>query len=100
MEKNNDNEFTEYDDSLITPAEKAMLDEMFNNDPLSEDEMELKNAQLDNTDIDGDFLNELSSANDASGNDLDIPGDEEDDDDEEIGREDEENNGYSKADTE
>ncbi len=100
MDKNNNNEFTEYDDSLISPAEKAMLDEMFNNDPLSEDEIELKNAQLDNTDADGDLLNEESSAGDASGNDLDIPGAEEDDDDEEIGREDEENNGYSKADTE
>lgn len=100
MIKHDDMEFTEDYDALITPAEKAMLDEMFNNDPLSEDEIELKNAHLDNTDIDGDFLNELSSANDASGNDLDIPGSEDDDDDEEIGREDEENNGYSKADTE
>ena len=99
MDKNDDNEFTENDDSLITPAEKAMLDEILRNDPLSEDEIELKKSQLDNIDDDGDFLNELNSANDASGNDLDIPG-AEDDDDEEIGREDEENNGYSKADTE
>ena len=99
MDKKDDTEFTEYDDSLITPAEKAMLDEILRNDPLSEDELELKNAQLDNTDEDGDLLNEESSADDASGNDLDIPGAEDDDANEEIGEEDEENNGYSKADT-
>jgi hypothetical protein len=100
MNDNDDDEFTENDDSLITPAEKAMLDEILRKDPLSEDETELKNAELDNTDDDGDLLNEKSSADDASGNDLDVPGAEDDDADEEIGNEDEENNGYSKADTE
>ncbi len=100
MDHNDDKEITEYDDSIITPAEKAMLDEMFNSDPLSEDELELKKSLLDNTDDDGELLNEQSSADDISGNDLDIPGAEDDDANEEIGEEDEENNGYSKADTE
>ena len=100
MDKNSQSDFTEADDTLITPAEKAMLDEILRKDPLSEDEIELDNAKLDNTDEDGDLLNEKSSAEDASGNDLDIPGSEDDDADEAIGEEDEENNGYSKADTE
>ena len=100
MNINEKEDINEYDDSLITPAEKAMLDEILRNDPLSEDEMELRKSQLDNTDNEGDFLNELSSADVASGNDLDIPGSDDDDANEEIGEEDEENNGYSQADTE
>ena len=99
MDNNNKPAFETYDDADITPAEKAMLDEILRNDPLSEDEDMLKNAQLDNTDSDGELLNESTSADDVTGNDLDIPGAELDDEDEEIGREDEENNGYSKADT-
>ncbi|MCY7292640.1 MAG: hypothetical protein LH615_10730 [Ferruginibacter sp.] len=99
MDKNDQGAFNEYDDSLITPAEKAMLDEILRNDPLCEDEIELNNAKLDNTDNDGDLLNEKSSADDATGEDLDIPGAGLDDADEAIGEEDEENNGYSQADT-
>ena len=86
-------------DASVTPSERAMLDETFANDPLSDDDNRLKRSQLDNTDNDGELLNEQSSADDASGNDLDIPGDETDDADEAIGEEDEENNGYSEADT-
>lgn len=90
----------ESDDSLITPAEKAMLDEVLYNDPLSKDEINLKHAELDDVDEDGDLLNESSSADDVTGEDLDIPGAEDDDGNEAIGEEDEENNGYSDADTE
>ena len=86
-------------DSSITPAEKAMLDEVLQNNPLSNDEINLKHSQLDNTDNDGDLLNEGSSADDNTGEDLDIPGAEEDDANETIGEEDEENNSYSEADT-
>ena len=75
-------------DSFITPAEKAMLDEI-----------NLKHSSLDNRDEDGDTLNEMSVADDVIGEELDIPGSEEDDEDEIIGEEDEENNGYSQADT-
>ena len=88
------------DDSFITPAEQAMLDEAMHNDPLSKDEINLKHSSLDNTDDDGDYLNEKSGGEDISGEDLDIPGSEDDDEDEKIGKEDEENNGYSPADTE
>jgi hypothetical protein len=86
-------------DSSITAAEKAMLDEVLQNDPLSKDEINLKRAELDDVDDDGDFLNEETSAVDNTGEDLDIPGSEDDDADEAIGEEDEENNGYSQADT-
>jgi hypothetical protein len=46
------------------------------------------------------LLNEDSSADDYTGEDLDIPGADMDDANERIGEEDEENNGYSEADTE
>lgn len=49
-------------------------------------------SKLDNTDEDGDPLNEETE---FSGKDLDVPGSEEDDDNEEAGAEDEENNSYS-----
>lgn len=88
------------EETSITAAEKAMLDETLYNDSLSDDDNRLKRSQLDNTDNDGESLNEQSSADDASGDDLDIPGAEDDDPDEIIGEEDEENNGYSVADTE
>ncbi len=88
------------DDSLITPAEKAMLDEAMHYDPLSKDELNLTHSHLDNVDEDGDTLNEIEIAVDNSGEDLDIPGSEDDDKDESIGEEDEENNSYSEADTE
>lgn len=88
------------EDNLITPAERAMLDEALNTDPLSMDEINLKHARLDNVDEDGEPLNEIHDTEDNSGDDLDIPGSEDDDADEIIGEEDEENNGYSQADTE
>ena len=84
----------------INPAERAMLAETLQNGSLSDDDSRLKGSQLDNTDNDGDPLNEQSSADDVSGRDLDIPGAEDDDADEAIGEEDEENNGFSIADTE
>ena len=66
-------------------------------DPINGDDNDLDRAQLDDTDDDGDTLNEKSSASDQSGRDLDVPGAEDDDDNEDIGEEDEENNEYSQA---
>ena len=86
-------------DSDISAEEKRILDESTDYD-LSGDDRILKKAELDNTDEEGEPLNEKNSADDISGNDLDIPGTEDDDEDEMIGEEDEENNGYSEADTE
>lgn len=59
----------------------------------TEDEEGLQHATLDDTDLDGDPLNENND--DISGKDLDIPGGETDDANEDIGEEDEENNSYS-----
>ena len=86
-------------DAEVTPEERAILDESFANGD-SVDEQQIKKAGLDNTDADGEPLNERSMADDVSGEDLDVPGAEEDDEQEIIGEEDEENNAYSEADTE
>ena len=86
-------------DSNISESEREMLDKTLDAD-MTSDDLVLERAALDNKDEDGDLLNEHSSADDISGEDLDIPGSEADDADELIGEEDEENNGYSQADTE
>ncbi len=83
----------------ITPEELSLLDDSIEN-VNDGDDVNLKRSALDNTDEDGELLNELSMADDISGEDLDVPGAEDDDENEEIGKEDEENNSYSSADTE
>lgn len=77
----------------VTPEERALLDDtlMFG----TTDDENLRRSALDNTDYDGEPLNEASFGEDISGNDLDIPGSELDDDTEMLGEEDEENNAYS-----
>jgi len=57
------------------------------------DATNLVHAELDNTDEDGDPLNEDEGT--YTGDELDVPGSELDDNDERIGEEDEENNYYS-----
>ena len=86
-------------DAIITPEERQMLDDSFDNDGTSQDNLNLKRSALDNTDEDGEQLNELSNADDNTGADLDVPGAEADDANEAIGEEDEQNNQYSAADT-
>ena len=81
------------DDSDVTAEEKEALARTEQTD--TEDNEGLYNAELDDTDFDGEKLNE---SEDFSGDDLDVPGEEEDDADEEIGEEDEENNEYSLGD--
>lgn len=82
----------------ITSEERELLDNA--SDAIDMDDERLKRAQLDTIDQDGVPLAEMSGAEDLTGGDLDIPGTELDDAAEEIGEEDEENNGYSQADTE
>jgi len=77
-------------DTNVTEEEKDLL-ERTENSMDGEDDEDRRNATLDNTDDDGESLNEQ---NDFSGEDLDVPGSEEDDANEEIGEEDEENNSY------
>jgi hypothetical protein len=75
-------------ESDISEEELQQLDQIT-------DEDDLNRVDLDNTDDDGEPLNE---AVDLTGEDLDIPGAEEDDANEDIGEEDEENNAYSLSD--
>ena len=83
----------------ISPVERSLLDESIEN-TMSVDNENLNRSALDNTDDDGDLLNAETAENDFTGENLDIPGAELDDKNEIIGAEDEENNGYSDADTE
>lgn len=99
----NDKDNTEEDDIInpdfkseesdVTEDEKNALErtEQMN----TPDNENLFRSELDNTDFDGEQLNERE---DLSGNDLDIPGVEDDDANEDIGAEDEENNAYSLGD--
>jgi len=80
--------------SNVSDTEKNLLEQTADSMP-NRDEDSLRRAELDNTDDDGEPLNEVTSANAQSGIDLDIPGADEDDADENIGEEDEENNAYS-----
>src|SRR5450631_27255 len=81
-------------DGDVSPEERRLLARTAKEGPDSEDEA-LHRASLDETDEDGDPLEEKGLDQDLAGDDLDIPGAEEDDDDEAIGEEDEENNEYS-----
>jgi hypothetical protein len=59
------------------------------------DEEKLQRASMDNSDFDGEPLNEKAFGSERTGSDLDTSGIDEDDANEEIGEEDEENNQYS-----
>ena len=95
--KNTQPRKTEEMDATISPSERSLLDESIEDSMLPGAE-NFKRSSLDVTDADGDPLNVESSG--ATGEDLDIPGAELDDENELLGEEDEENNGYSEADTE
>jgi hypothetical protein len=84
-------------DSYVEEEEKTAL-ERSSIDMDTPDNEALYEAESDDTDFDGEKLNEDSD--DVSGSDLDVPGAELDDDNEEIGEEDEENNEYSLGDNE
>lgn len=81
--------------SDVSPDEKEALERTDNMD--TQDNENLYRAKLDDEDFEGEKLNE---AEDISGKDLDVPGEEDDDANEEIGEEDEENNAYSLGDNE
>jgi hypothetical protein len=81
----------------ISLAEKKVL-QMADEDMPTKDDENLRKADMDNTDNEGEPLNEEGFGDDVSGNDLDVPGAEADDLDEEAGSEDEENNVYSASD--
>jgi hypothetical protein len=80
-------------DADVTNEDLRVLSEADQSTP---DSMNIQFSSLDNTDSDGDLLNEVSSLNqDMTGGDLDVPGSKADDANERMGEEDEENNYYS-----
>jgi hypothetical protein len=81
------------EDVDVSTTEKELLENSVNSMSGTDDD-NLARASLDNTDEDGDPLNEEL---DLSGNDLDVPGSENDDENEAVGEEDEENNSYSQG---
>ena len=83
-------------DLNVTNTERDLLQRSSESMATLDDE-QLNAATLDNTDDEGEKLNESS---DISGKDLDVPGSDEDNANEEIGEEDEENNSYSLRDPE
>ena len=85
------------EESNVSQAERQVLQQAASQTAGLEEEENVRNAKPDNTDEDGELLNEDL---DADGSDLDVPGSEADDDNEEIGEEDEENNYYSLGDEE
>ena len=96
-----DEEMNDDDDELVpgteadVSAEEVMLLERADQDMPTQDDIRLRQAELDTTDNEGDPLNEGSLGSDVSGADLDISGADSDDPMESIGEEDEENNHYS-----
>lgn len=81
-------------ESDVTKTEKTILNRAAK-DVDTNDDRQLKESFLDETDEQGDPINEGSMGTDVSGGDLDTANSEDDDADEEIGEEDEENNNYS-----
>jgi len=78
----------------ITRNDKTML-ETADNYHATQDEDQLRKASMDNTDFEGERLNEAGFGDEQTGADLDVPNSETDDANENIGEEDEENNSYS-----
>src|SRR5690349_11573035 len=87
----NDDNVDLADDTDVSGEERDLLKKAASSRD-SRDEQNLRDATLENTDDEGEPLNEEVE---RSGKDLDVPGSEDDDDNEELGEEDEENNSYS-----
>ena len=75
-----DEDIDEAADSNVSETEKEDLEEAANDMP-TEDDINLRESALDNTDNDGTPLNEGSFKNNVTGSDLDVPGAEDDDED-------------------
>ena len=86
-----DEDILEDAETNVTATEKELL-KRGSETMETTDDVRLKQAKLDQTDNEGELLNEET---DQSGKELDVPGSEDDDANEEIGEEDEENNPFS-----
>ncbi|TDH20033.1 hypothetical protein EXU57_21610 [Segetibacter sp. 3557_3] len=89
-----DTDFIMGTDADTTPEERKVL-ETADLDMQTDDDTNLRRAELDDTDMEGDPLNETALSSNQSGSDLDTSGVDADDAMEAIGEEDEENNLYS-----
>jgi hypothetical protein len=87
-----DDEDEELENNVNVSKQEADLLKRTSESMSTEDDLDLKNAGLDNADFEGTPLNEKIG---LSGRDLDVPGSEDDDINEDIGEEDEENNSFS-----
>ena len=85
------------EETNVSKSEASLLRKSTEHSPNAE-RTDLKNITLDQTDNDGEKLNENNFSEDRFGEDLDVPGADLDDDEEETGNEDEENNLYSNKD--
>lgn len=93
-EEDEDNIIRMGTDSDISSQDREALERSDDFMP-TRDEENLARASMDNTDFDGEPLNEAAFGQERTGKDLDTGGVDEDDANEEIGEEDEENNQYS-----
>lgn len=91
------NEEQKKNDADITPEDLELLGDKDQDMDGGDDEL-MKGSNLDNTDDDGEPLNEGSGEGHEMGGDLDVPGSDLDNANENIGEEDEENNLYSQSD--
>lgn len=82
-------------DADVSRMEQGLLARSAEASGTDEDDEIMERSGLDQTDEDGEPLNEGGFSTDASGSDIDTSGIDEDDDLENIGEEDEENNLYS-----
>ena len=89
---NDEDDDDEINTDTDVSADERILLEQTEQSTAGQDDINQQRATLDNTDDDGEELNQVV---DTSGVDLDVPGSEDDDENEEIGEEDEENNSYS-----
>jgi hypothetical protein len=94
IDKDTDTDVEMGTEADVTGTEKQLLDNADKDMP-TQDDTNLRMAELDAVDDDGDLLNEGSLATSVSGADLDTSGVDSDDPMESIGEEDEENNTYS-----
>jgi len=94
MEDDLDTDLRTGNKAVVSKEEKITLEKAETNMP-GQDNINLRKAELDKVDNEGDLLNEGSLATDVSGSDLDTTIVDVDNRMENIGAEDEENNTYS-----
>lgn len=82
LEEENDVDIVMGTDADVTKEDLALLGDPDHDMDQGEDEMVLKQG-LDDTDADGDPLNEAASDDDTTGEDLDVPEEENDEEEEE-----------------